>query len=139
MKALILKISSKGSDRFGLFAADGLQVVSYGLQYGGVLRESGFFFHRQAGGLPFLPTAGQRAGARPSGSLQLLRRTGASGFIGSSAKNHDPALARHIEFGEAPHDLVGRYPQDSLSLQRARVKARIGPHIDDQNRISRRL
>ena len=99
----------------------------------------GFRGDRQTGCLPSFPAAGEGARFGPSGFLQLSRRTGAGGFIRSSAEGKEPRLPRHIQFLKPLDGTIRRNSQRSQSAQFGAREAMFRAHVENEVRLSRLL
>jgi len=81
------------------------------------------FLHGMAALDPFRESAGQRAHALDAATVQSERRTGARGFVWSSAVKDDVAVARYLlvpvlQFTGSHHQRARQFRTRSLDVQR---------------------
>jgi hypothetical protein len=88
-----------------------------------------FGLDREACDLPSAPTAHEGACIRPPRLSQLLRHTGARGFLWSGAICHQPGIMRQIELNRALSDVIRWESQRPMRLSRARVECAISANV----------
>ena len=91
-------------------------------------------FHWQASRLPRIPTTDQSTCLGPPRLPELLRHTGASGFLRSGTVCHYPGIAWQVELGGPFGHVIGWEPHGLMCLDRARVVGPIGADIKDHHR-----
>src|SRR5215213_1899594 len=90
-----------------------------------------FRFQREAGLLPAVPPADQRACFGPSCLSKFLRHPGAGSFVWSSTVGNQPCLLRQSQLVRLRDHVLRRHPYGVFRLEVARVAASLGTDVEE--------
>src|SRR6266850_202183 len=90
-----------------------------------------FRLDRETCCLPSIPTSDEGTCSGPPRLSELLRHTGASGFLRSGTVCYQPGIAWQIELRRAFGYVIGWEPHRSVRLGRARVVRPIGADVKE--------